>query len=134
MEYSLDSYRMIARAAAIAHREKDAPTATNSFALLWQRLDRENLTDHCDARAAFNIAFARAYRGQASDYIDPAPAPALVCNEGRCTRGCAGKCKGLGSRDAPAPAPRYSRRDDKVARQVRSAALDCAAFFAKTGA
>lgn len=119
MLYSLDTYRALARIAGIAHREKDVPTATDAFKLLWQRLGGETSLDHAEARAVFNGAFANAYRGKADAYIDHAPAPAP-------TNGYCG---------ADSPALAKSRVSRLPIDTRGSVALDCAAFFnAKVGA
>lgn len=114
MEFSLTSYRVLGECCGLAHRtaidtgNKDA--ATKLFATLWERLDRESPQDNCDARATFNAAFGRAYHGQL-DAPPPPPPPDV--------RAMALKAV------AKAINARKANRDRK------SAALDCAAFYAR---
>lgn len=130
MQFSLTSYQMLGRACAVAHRQArdtgDSASATILFKELWNHLDRESLSDHCEARQAFNVAFGNAYRGRET----PAPAPAPDPSRG-VLRSQSGMIEGPDpdcDPPAPAPAPRSApRRSPSVA----SVALDCAAFFAK---
>lgn len=110
MEFSLDSYKMLARMAGVAHRTKDVPTAKDAFTLLWKRLDRETLDDHCVARETFNAEFARAYRSSDNPPCTSAPAPAL-------DRAALSRVQS-----------RIAARD--IANTAKSVALDCAAFYA----
>lgn len=113
MYQPLTTYVAFAHHAAFAHRTKDTDAATELFANLWHSLDQESLADHCTARAAFNEAFAKAYRSRwepGSPVIEPKPAPA----------------------PQPAPAPRYVAPAPRTRTpSVASVALDCAAFFAR---